>query len=230
MRLLYMKKWILPGLLLIIILIIVLVTFISPVISTDIELLKDNNAIIDIFLKQKLIDLKMKSPFQWVPLEGIPIHLQKAVLASEDTRFFSHNGIDFREMFRSLKKNYRRKKIHRGGSTITMQIAKNLFLNSKKNYYRKIKEILITIKIEQALTKKRILEIYFNIIEFGENIIGIESAAQYYFNKRTIDLNKYESVKLSIIIPNPKKIKIDSKYVYNRISFITNEMRHIKIK
>ena len=224
----YKKKWIKIFLLIIIILIIF--SSIVYIILPDIKLLDDDKQVIKILFEQRETDQGSRAAYQWVPLRGVPYHLQKAVLASEDTRFFSHHGIDIRELFRSLKKNYRRKRICRGGSTITMQAARNLYLKPEKSYLRKVKEILIALKMELLLSKKRILEIYLNIIEFGENIIGIESASKHYFYKSTIDLNKIESVRLAAIIPNPKEIKIDSKYVFDRISYITNEMRFIHIK
>jgi len=145
-------------------------------------------------------------PFEqyWKPLGEISPTLQEAVLIGEDDRFFEHEGIDTEAMEESLEANLKKKKIVRGGSTITQQLAKNLFLSSSKNPLRKIKEIVMALLMEKMLSKTRILEIYLNEIEWGKGIYGAEAASLHYFQKPAKNLNAEEAAYLSAIIPNPQ--------------------------
>ncbi len=145
-------------------------------------------------------------PFEqfWKPLSEIASPLQEAVLIGEDDRFFEHEGIDTEAMEESLEANLKKKKIVRGGSTITQQLAKNLFLSSSKNPLRKIKEIVMALLMEKMLNKARILEIYLNVIEWGKGIYGAEAASLHYFGKSAKNLNSDEAAYLAAIIPNPQ--------------------------
>ena len=152
-------------------------------------------------LKKKHRSLKKK--YHWVSIKNISPFLIYAVLIAEDDKFYMHAGFDWDSIKESIKENIRKKRMVSGGSTITQQLAKNLYLNPRKSIFRKINEALITIKLEKELSKKRILEIYLNIIEWGKGIFGAEAAALYYYNKHADELSIDESIRLASILPNP---------------------------
>jgi monofunctional biosynthetic peptidoglycan transglycosylase len=143
----------------------------------------------------------------WQPYGAISEHLKKAILVSEDASFFSHKGVDVVELKEALKEDWESGSFKRGGSTITMQLAKNLYLNPSKNPLRKLKEIIIAWQLEQALPKRRIFEIYLNVIEWGRNIYGVEAAARHYFGKSAANLDVLESATLAALIPSPRYSK-----------------------
>jgi len=136
--------------------------------------------------------------------QSIPEHLKWAVLVSEDAGFYVHKGVDFREIDAAVRDNMKKKKF-RGGSTITQQLAKNLFLERKKTMIRKFREAILAVELDATLSKRRQLEIYFNIIEWGPNIFGISEASYYYFGKTPMELTPLESAYLASIIPGPYK-------------------------
>ena len=140
----------------------------------------------------------------WVPYSKIAPGLKQAVVISEDASFFSHSGFDWNGIREAFEKNWKKKELTRGGSTITQQLAKNLYLSPSKNPFRKIKEILITLQLEQNLSKQRILEIYLNVVEWGEGIYGAEAAALYYFHLNASELSPAQSAWLAAILPNPR--------------------------
>lgn len=163
----------------------------------------------------------------WVPLSKISPYLIKAVLIGEDDKFFRHEGFDFEAMQKALEKNLKAGKIKYGGSTISQQTAKNLFLSPSKNPVRKFQEAILTWRLERALTKKRILEIYLNIAEWGEGIFGIEAASRHYYGKPASALNPWEAARLAAILPNPIKynpLKATS-YVEKRANLIYSIMK-----
>jgi len=139
----------------------------------------------------------------WTPLSRIPSALQWAVIAAEDDTFYQHNGFNFSAMRDALRVNIKRRKPVRGGSTITQQLAKNLYLSREKSLSRKFKEAVITCKLERHLSKNRILELYVNVIEWGPGVYGVGAASWHYFRKPSADLNFFESVLLAAIIPSP---------------------------
>ncbi len=128
-----------------------------------------------------------------------------AVIVSEDGSFYDHNGFDWYELKQSLKKDLKTGHFSRGGSTITQQLAKNLYLNKEKSLFRKIREAIIASQIEDILDKEEILEKYFNVVEFGPKIYGIKAGAQFYFNKKVSDLTIAEGAWLAMLLPNPTK-------------------------
>jgi monofunctional glycosyltransferase len=140
---------------------------------------------------------------RWVPLSRISVHLQNAVLAGEDDTFYRHKGYNEQALWHSIKENLRRGKFARGGSTITQQLAKNLYLDPRKTLPRKAKELLIARRLEKALEKRRILEIYLNIAEWGNGIFGAEAAARAYFDKSAAELTVDEAVSLAAVLPSP---------------------------
>jgi monofunctional biosynthetic peptidoglycan transglycosylase len=142
---------------------------------------------------------------QWVALERIPKLLKDSVRISEDAGFYRHQGVDFTELKAAIKKNWQKGKYARGASTITQQLAKNLYLSTDKNITRKLKELVIAIRLEKHLKKNRIFHLYLNVIEFGPGIFGVAAAARHYFHKEVGSLNLEECVRLAAVIPKPLK-------------------------
>lgn len=141
---------------------------------------------------------------KWVDYENIAKSTKQAVIASEDGQFIYHNGFDFDSIEKAMKKNEKLGKIQAGGSTITQQLAKNLFLTSHRSYIRKGEEAIITLMIEKMWDKKRILEVYLNVVEFGDGIYGVESASWHYFGKSARELTNAQSALLASMLTNPK--------------------------
>ena len=171
----------------------------------DVQLLKTKNPTITAMMEQRAGERKMPArPIRnWVRYRNISPHLRNAVLIAEDSAFFQHSGYDLDEIKESVKRNWREKRFARGASTITQQLAKNLYLSTSKNPLRKIQEFFIAHEIEKNLSKQRIFEIYLNVIEWGDGIYGIEPAAQRYFGKSASALLPEESAILAAMIPNP---------------------------
>lgn len=140
---------------------------------------------------------------QWRSLENISNHLKRAVLSAEDDAFLEHDGLNVEEFKKSWDLNLKKKKFVRGGSTITMQLVKNLYFSPSKNPFRKLNEILLAFDMEHKLSKDRILEIYLNVVEWGEGIYGAQNASRHYFNKDASQLGAAESAYLAAILPNP---------------------------
>jgi len=143
----------------------------------------------------------------WAPYGAVSEHIKKAILVSEDAAFFSHKGVDMTELKAALKKDLETLSFSRGGSTLTMQLAKNLYLNPSKNPLRKLKEIIIAHQLENALSKQRIFEIYLNVVELGRNIYGVEAAAQHYFGKSAAAVDLVEAATLAALLPSPRNSK-----------------------
>ncbi|HLP16280.1 MAG TPA: monofunctional biosynthetic peptidoglycan transglycosylase [Bacteroidota bacterium] len=163
---------------------------------------------------------------QWVPISRISPHLVHAVITSEDGTFYEHAGIDWYELEESIEKNIEKGKPARGGSTITQQLSKNLFFSTSKSYGRKAKELIVALRMERQLSKKRILEIYLNIIEWGPGIFGAEAASRRYFGKPASQLSREEAACLAAVIPSPLKHapNAGSAYVARRSSLILYRM------
>jgi monofunctional biosynthetic peptidoglycan transglycosylase len=152
---------------------------------------------------------KGKTPrrFQrWVPYSRISQNLRRAVLVAEDSSFWQHDGIDFQQIQASMDVNLERMEFARGGSTITQQLAKNLYLTPSKNPLRKLRELLIARRLEAELSKPRILELYLNVIEWGDGIYGAEAASQTYFHKAAADLDISEAALLAGAISSPRSL------------------------
>jgi monofunctional biosynthetic peptidoglycan transglycosylase len=141
---------------------------------------------------------------RWVPYARISPNLKRAVLVAEDSAFWKHEGIDFVQLRESMEVNWERGEFARGASTITQQLAKNLYLSPSKNPVRKLRELLITRRLEAELSKQRILELYLNVIEWGDGIWGAEAAARRYFHKSSAELSSQESALLAAAIINPR--------------------------
>lgn len=144
-----------------------------------------------------------RQKWKWVPLNRISTNLQRAVIAAEDASFFSHEGFDWDGIRDAAINNFEAGKMKRGGSTITQQLAKNLYLSSERSLFRKAHEALIARLLEHHLTKSRILELYLNIAEWGRNIYGAEAAARHHFGKSAARLTKNEAAWLAAMLPSP---------------------------
>ncbi len=163
----------------------------------------------------------------WVPLSQISPYLITSVLIAEDDKFWSHEGFDYEAMQIAIERDIKAQKFKFGGSTISQQVAKNLYLKPSKNPLRKIMEAVITWRIEQVLTKKRILEIYLNIAEWGDKgIFGIEAASRHYYGKPASTLTPEESARLASVLPSPRKYNPlgNSKYMVSRSNLIYSIM------
>ncbi len=166
----------------------------------------------------------------YAPLKSISAYLQKTVVLTEDSTFFQHDGFDWRSIEENAKKNLEKGQYAKGGSTISQQLAKNMFLYRDKTLFRKGLEALITQKIEKTLTKNEILERYLNVVEFGKNIYGVKQAANFYFKKTPAQLDVVESAFLAMILPSPIKYsqsyfrKDLTPFAQKRLRRIVNDM------
>ncbi len=180
----------------------------------SVNYLQDRNPDATSLMQQRWVEARAegeepKRIQEWIPLDDVSEKLIQAVIMGEDASFYTHHGFDLYEIKESIKKNFERGRFARGASTITQQTAKNLFLSTDKSLHRKLKEALLTFRIERALSKRRILEIYLNVIEWGQDIYGVEAAARVYFGKRARSLDAAESAALVAMIPNPRRLQPD---------------------
>ena len=158
----------------------------------------------------------------WTPLSKISPYLTKAVLIAEDDKFWKHEGFDYDSIQKAIEKDIQKRKYKFGGSTISQQLAKNLYLSPVKSLWRKTLEAVLTWKLERNLSKRRILELYLNVVEWGEGIFGAEAAARHYFGKASADLSPLEAARLAAVLPNPRKFDPtgNQRYVLNRSRII----------
>jgi monofunctional biosynthetic peptidoglycan transglycosylase len=161
---------------------------------------------------------KKKIRYAWTPLSQISPYVIKAVLIAEDDKFWRHEGFDFEAMKKALEKDIKKGSFKAGGSTVTQQLAKNLYLTPSRNPVRKIKEAVLAWRIEHSLSKRRIIELYLNVAEWGEGIFGIGVAAHHYFGKPASALDAREAARLATVLPNPRRLNPTgtSSYVENR--------------
>ena len=165
------------------------------------------------FMNLRLAQLQEKNPKavlkqRWVPYERISIHLKRAVVAAEDDGFVDHEGFDWEGMQRALQKNEKKGRVVAGGSTISQQLAKNLFLSPSKSYVRKAQEAVITLMLETVMSKRRILEVYLNVVEWGNGVFGAEAAAQRYYGISARQLSASQAAHLAVMLPNPRKYEV----------------------
>ena len=147
-----------------------------------------------------------RSRWEWVPLSRISPHLIQAVVQSEDVLFFEHRGFNWESMWQALLANLRERRVAMGGSTLTQQVAKNIFLSPSRTPTRKLREAVLSYRLERELTKTRILELYLNIVEWGPGVYGAEAAAQRYFNRSAAELRLSEAVRLAALLPDPRRL------------------------
>ncbi|HEX6005113.1 MAG TPA: monofunctional biosynthetic peptidoglycan transglycosylase [Burkholderiales bacterium] len=162
------------------------------------------------FMAHRLEKMREDNPraelrHRWVPYPRISVHLKRAIVAAEDAKFLDHGGFDWDAMQKAYERNLHRGKIVAGGSTISQQLAKNLFLSSDRSWWRKAQEALITLMIETIMTKRRILEIYLNVIEWGDGVFGAEAAARYHYGGTAAGLNAAQAARLASMVPSPRR-------------------------
>lgn len=161
------------------------------------------------FMSERIDELRTKNPnavlqYQWVPYERISSNLKRAMIAAEDSKFVEHEGFDWEGIQRALERNEKRGRIVAGGSTITQQLAKNLFLTPARSWFRKGQETVITLMLEALLPKRRIFEIYLNVIELGNGVFGAEAASRRYFGTPAAALSAAQAARLAAMAPNPR--------------------------
>lgn len=161
-----------------------------------------------------------------VSLSQISPYAVKAIIIAEDDKFWFHEGFDFAAMKKALEKDIQKRKFHAGGSTISQQLAKNLYLSPAKTPVRKMKEAILVWRLERNLSKRRIIELYLNVAEWGDGVFGIEAAAQKYYGKSASELDPRQAAALAAVLPNPLRYKptADSRYVENRTERIYSIM------
>jgi len=188
------------------------------------------------FMRQQLSELREKNPnaklkHEWVPYERISVNLKRAVVASEDSRFAEHDGVDWEALEKAYERNNRRSKVVGGGSTITQQLAKNLFLSGSRSYLRKGQEMIIAFMLETVMSKKRILEVYLNVVEFGRGVFGAEAAARHYYRTSAAKLAPGQAARLAVMLPNPRYYdkRGVTNYLARRANAIQRQMRFAEL-
>ncbi len=212
---------------------VVLLPILYFLIRPDVSVLKKKNPGKTSFMEYRQKEKKSRGrgqPYRtvqvWMPLGRISPYLVKAVLIAEDDKFWKHEGFDYEAIQRAIEKDMQQGKLKFGGSTITQQVAKNLYLTPEKTLWRKLKEIALTWQLERRVSKRRILEIYLNVAEWGEGIFGAEAASRHYFGKSAAHLTGVEAARLAAVLPNPRKYNPagHQRYVLNRSAHILKIM------
>jgi len=170
---------------------------------------RDHNPQTTAFMRDRLDGLREKNPkaqlkHTWVSYPRISTNLKRAIIAAEDGKFLDHEGFDWEAIQQAHEKNLKQKKIVAGGSTISQQLAKNLFLSGSRSPWRKAQEAVITVMLEKTMSKRRILEIYLNVIEWGNGVFGAEAAARHYFGVSAAQLSAEQAARLASMVPSPR--------------------------
>lgn len=188
------------------------------------------------FMEHRLDELREKDPrarlrHRWVPYARISSELKRAVIAAEDAKFLDHEGFDWEAIQKALEKNERRGRVVAGGSTISQQLAKNLFLSGERSWLRKAREAMLTAMLELALDKRRILELYLNFAEWGEGVFGAEAAARHHFGVPASQLTAAQAAWLAAILPSPRRYARGeiTPYLAGRIATIRRRMDYAQI-
>jgi monofunctional biosynthetic peptidoglycan transglycosylase len=188
------------------------------------------------FMERRLDALQARDPHahlrhQWVPYERISVNLKRAVIAAEDARFLDHEGFDWEMIQKAIARNEESGRVVAGASTISQQLAKNLFLSAERSWLRKGEEALITWMLEDALTKRRILELYLNYAEWGEGVFGAEAAARYHFGVPASALSPEQAAWLAVVLPSPQRYARGrlTPYLAGRIATILARMGDVQI-
>lgn len=191
----------------------------------------DHNPGMTSFMREQRAALQEKNPKAditqtWVPYNRISNNLKRAIIASEDANFSDHDGVDWEALQKAYEKNNKKHKVVSGGSTITQQLAKNLFLSGSRSYVRKGQELIITFMLETLMDKERIFEIYLNVVEFGNGTFGAEAAARHYYGVSAANLSAPQAAKLAVLLPNPRYFDKhrDSGYLARRTGVILRRM------
>jgi monofunctional biosynthetic peptidoglycan transglycosylase len=188
------------------------------------------------FMKHQLSLLREQNPdvrlqFKWVPYNRISNNLKRAIIASEDANFSSHDGVDWDALEKAYEKNEKRGKVVAGGSTITQQLAKNLFLSGERSYIRKGQEFIIAFMLEQLMDKERIYEIYLNVVEWGNGVFGAEAAALHYYGIPAASLGAGQAAQLAVMLPRPRFYDKNrgSVYLARRSALILRRMNSAEL-
>ena len=188
------------------------------------------------FMREQLAVLREKNPeaelkYQWRDYSQISNHLKRAAIASEDAKFMMHDGFDWDGIQKAYERNLKKGRIVAGGSSISQQLAKNLFLSTRRTPWRKLEEVVITVLLEAVMSKRRILEIYLNVIEWGNGVFGAEAAARHYYGTHAKHLSSYQAAKLAAMIPNPRYYDKhrSTRYLSRRTSTIQARMIQAEI-
>ena len=188
------------------------------------------------FMRAALERLREERPdarlqYRWVPYRSISPHLKRAVIAAEDSTFFEHDGFDWKGIRTAYEKNLREGEVVAGGSTITQQLAKNLFLSGERAFWRKAQEAAIAVMLELLLDKRRILELYLNVIEWGEGVFGAEAAARYHFGVTAADLAPEQAARLAAMVPSPRRYGPgrDTVYLQRRTQTLLARMGAVRL-
>jgi len=196
----------------------------------------DHNPESTAFMRSRLSIIRDDEPgarlaHRWVPYGRVSRHLKLAVVAAEDANFISHSGFDWDAMRKAHERNIREGEIVVGASTITQQLAKNLFLPASRTWWRKAQEAVITVMLETLLTKRRILEIYLNVAEWGDGVYGAEAAARYHYGVPAAALSPPQAARLAAMLPSPRSYtpRSDTLYLQERTADILSHMHHARI-
>lgn len=188
------------------------------------------------FMRARLSVMQQAQPeaklnYRWVDYAHISNHLKRAVVASEDAKFVNHDGFDWEGIEKAIDKNLKKGKLVAGGSTISQQLAKNLFLSSQRTPWRKGEEVIITLMLEQLMSKRRILEIYLNVVEWGKGVFGAEAAARHYFSVGASGLSRLQSAKLAAMLPNPRFYDVhrSTRYLNRRTAAVNARMQSAEL-
>ncbi len=188
------------------------------------------------FMHARLERIREKSPnavlrHQWVTYNRIAVNLKRAIVTAEDAKFLEHDGFDWEGIQKAYDKNRKQGKIVSGGSTISQQLAKNLFLSGERTWWRKAQEAVITVMIETIMTKRRILEIYLNVIEWGNGVFGVEAAANYHFKTPAANLSAEQAAQLAAMVPSPRRYSpgSDTPYLQKRTEIILSRMNAVAV-
>ena len=195
-----------------------------------------NNPESTAFMRARLEILQQDNPKarlrqQWVPYQRISGHLKRAIVAAEDAKFVNHNGFDWDGIQKAYEKNLREGEIVAGGSTITQQLAKNLFFSGERTWWRKAQEAVVAVMIETVMSKRRILEIYLNVIEWGEGVFGAEAAARHHYGTTAAGLSPEQAARLASIVPSPRRYgpASDTAYLQRRTQILLTRMNSAQI-
>jgi monofunctional biosynthetic peptidoglycan transglycosylase len=196
----------------------------------------DHNPASTAFMEAGLARQQDKNPdaelrHKWVPYDRISIHLKRAIVAAEDAKFIEHEGFDVAGIQKAVEKNLKKGKLVAGGSTISQQLAKNLFLSGERSFFRKGQEAVITLMIEATWSKCRILEVYLNVIEWGNGIYGAEAAARRYYKKSAANLTRDQAARMAAMVPNPRWYENhrSSRAYQRRVGVIKRYMGYAKV-
>jgi monofunctional biosynthetic peptidoglycan transglycosylase len=192
----------------------------------------NHNPDVTSFMQHRVEKMREKNPrailqHEWVTYDHISINLKRAIIAAEDAKFLDHDGFDWEGIQKAAEKDLKKGKIVAGGSTISQQLAKNLLLSGERAWWRKAEETAITVMIETIMTKRRILEIYLNVIEWGSGVFGAEAAAEYHFGVSAADMTPEQAAELAAMVPSPRRYGAgdpDTPYLQKRTMVILSRM------